>query len=91
VYYPGYGIEFEGDNYLNPGDARLDARQRYSNRRGAAVRSVAPAADSPQRRRSSYWMRPVHWPFQIQGGRLAPDRRDRGRSGSAVALLVRAE
>ena len=85
VYYSGYALQFEGDNYLIPVDARLerdsdipidgvrlfDLLRPLADVRSAATIVVLDAA------------RPL--PFQIQGGQLA---RGLGAIESAPGMLV---
>ena len=85
VYYSGYALQFEGDNYLLPVDARLerdsdipidgvrlfDLLRPLADVRAAAKIVVLDAA------------RPL--PFQIQGGQLA---RGLGAIESAPGMLV---
>ena len=72
VYYSGYAVQFEGDNYLIPVDARLD---RDSDIPIEACGCSTCCVRSPTRRRAAKIVildatRPL--PFQIQGGRIAP-------------------
>src|ERR1043165_8188349 len=85
VYYSGYAIQFEGDNYLIPVDARLerdsdipidgirlfDLLRPLADVQAAATVVVLDAA------------RPL--PFQIQGGQLA---RGLGAIESAPGMLI---
>ena len=85
VYYSGYGLEFEGENYLIPVDARLD---RDSDIPIDAVRLfdlMRPLADAPAAAKIFVLDATRPLPFQIQGGRLAPGL---GAVASAPGMLV---
>jgi uncharacterized caspase-like protein len=71
VYYSSYGIEFEGENYLVPVDARLE---RDGDIPIDAVRLfdlLRPLADTPAAAKIVVLDATRPLPFQIQGGRLA--------------------
>jgi uncharacterized caspase-like protein len=71
VYYSGYGVEFEGENYLIPVDARLE---RDGDIPIDAVRLfdlLRPLADTPAAAKIVILDATRPLPFQIQGGRLA--------------------
>ena len=71
VYYTGYAVQFEGDNYLIPADARL---ARDSDIPIEAVRLfdlLRPLADAPALAKIVVLDAARPLPFQIQGGRLA--------------------
>jgi hypothetical protein len=71
VYYSGYGIEFEGENYLIPVDARLE---RDGDIPIDAVRLfdlLRPLADTPAAAKIVILDATRPLPFRIQGGRLA--------------------
>ncbi len=85
VYFSGYGLEFEGDNYLIPTDARLD---RDSDIPIDAVRLfdlLRPLADLPAAAKVVILDATRPLPFQIQGGRLAPGL---GAIATVPGLLV---
>ena len=85
VYYSGYAIQFEGDNYLIPVDARLD---RDSDIPIDAVRLfdlLRPLADAPALAKMVVLDATRPLPFQIQGGQLA---RGLGAIESAPGMLV---
>jgi hypothetical protein len=85
VYYSGYAIQFEGDNYLIPVDARLD---RDSDIPIDAVRLfdlLRPLADAPALAKMVVLDATRLLPFQIQGGQLA---RGLGAIESAPGMLV---
>ncbi len=85
VYYTGYAVPFEGENYLIPADARL---ARDSDIPIEAVRLfdlMRPLADAPALAKIVILDAARPLPFRIQGGRLA-----RGLSAieSAPGMLV---
>jgi hypothetical protein len=85
VYYSGYGIEFEGENYLIPVDARLD---RDSDIPIDAVRLfdlLRPLADTPAAAKVVVLDATRPLPFRIQGGKLA---RGLGAIASPPGMLV---
>jgi uncharacterized caspase-like protein len=85
VYYSGYGLEFEGDNYLIPVDARLE---RDSDIPIDAVRLfdiLRPLADTPAAAKVVLLDATRPLPFRIEGGRLA---RGLGAIESAPGLIV---
>ena len=85
IYYSGYGLEFEGENYLIPVDARLD---RDSDIPIDAVRLsdlLRPLADMPALAKVVVLDAARPLPFQIQGGRLA---RGLGAIESPPGMLV---
>ena len=85
VYYSGYGIEFEGENYLVPVDARLD---RDSDIPIDAIRLfdlLRPLADTPATTKIVVLDAARPLPFQIQGGALATGL---GAVEAAPGLLV---
>ena len=72
VYYSGYAVPFEGENYLIPADARL---ARDSDIPIEAVRLfdlMRPLADAPALAKIVILDAARPLPFRIQGGRLAP-------------------
>ena len=85
VYYSGYGLEFEGENYLIPVDARLD---RDSDIPIDAIRLfdlLRPLAGTPALAKMVVLDATRPLPFQIQGGQLA---RGLGAIEAAPGLLV---
>jgi uncharacterized caspase-like protein len=71
VYYSGYAVPFEGENYLIPADARL---ARDSDIPIEAVRLfdlMRPLADAPALAKIVILDAARPLPFRIQGGRLA--------------------
>ena len=72
VYYSGYGLEFEGDNYLVPVDAKLE---RDSDIPIDAIRLfdvLRPLGDLPAAAKIVILDATRPLPFQIQGSPLAP-------------------
>jgi hypothetical protein len=85
VYYSGYGIEFEGENYLIPVDARLE---RDGDIPIDAVRLfdlLRPLADTPAAAKIVILDATRPLPFRIQGGRLA---RGLGAIAAAPGMVV---
>jgi uncharacterized caspase-like protein len=85
VYYSGYGLEFEGDNYLIPVDARLE---RDSDIPIEAIRLfdlLRPLADTQAAAKIVILDATRPLPFQIQGGKLA---RGLGAIEAAPGLIV---
>ena len=85
IYYSGYAIQFEGDNYLIPVDARLE---RDSDIPIDAVRLfdlLRPLADAQALAKIVVLDAARPLPFQIHGGELA---RGLGAIEAAPGLLV---
>ena len=85
VYYSGYGIEFEGENYLIPVDARLERDSDIPMDTVRLFDLLRPLADSPAMAKVVVLDATRPLPFRIQGGRLA---RGLGAIASARGMLV---
>ena len=85
VYYNGYALQFEGDNYLIPVDARLDRDSDIPIQGLRLFDVLRPFADAPATTKIVVLdaTRPI--PFQIQGAQLA---RGLGAVEAAPGLLV---
>jgi uncharacterized caspase-like protein len=71
VYYSGYGLEFEGDNYLIPVDARLDRDSDIPIDAMRLFDLLRPLADTRAAAKIVILDATRPLPFQIQGGKLA--------------------
>ena len=85
IYYSGYAIQFEGDNYLIPVDARLERDSDISIDGVRLFDLLRPLADSPASTKIVVLDATRPLPFQIQGGQLA---RGLGAIEAAPGLLV---
>jgi uncharacterized caspase-like protein len=85
VYYSGYGLEFEGDNYLVPVDARLERDSDIPIEAMRLFDILRPLADMQAAAKIVVLDATRPLPFQIQGGRLA---RGLGAIESAPGMIV---
>ncbi|MEA2930559.1 MAG: hypothetical protein QOG38_2987, partial [Hyphomicrobiales bacterium] len=85
VYYSGYGIEFEGENYLIPVDARLERDSDIPIDTVRLFDLLRPLADTPAAAKVVILDATRPLPFQIQGGRLA---RGLGAIAAPPGMLV---
>lgn len=85
VYYSGYTIQFEGDNYLIPVDARLDRDSDVPIDGVRLFDLLRPLADIPAAAKIVVLDAARPLPFQMQGGPLA---RGLGAIESAPGMLV---
>ena len=85
IYYSGYALQFEGDNYLIPADARLDRDSDIPIEGVRLFDLMRPLADAPGVAKVVILDATRPLPFQIQGGRLS---RGLGAIESAPGMLV---
>ena len=85
VYYSGYAMQFEGDNYLIPVDARLERDSDIPIDGVRLFDLLRPLADVPAAAKVVVLDATRPLPFQIQGGQLA---RGLGAIESAPGMLV---
>jgi hypothetical protein len=85
IYYNGYALQFEGDNYLIPVDARLDRDSEIAIQGVRLFDLLRPLADTPAVAKIFVLDAARPLPFQIQGGELAPGL---GAIEAAPGLLV---
>src|SRR6185295_4987383 len=71
VYYSGYGLEFEGENYLAPVDARLERDSDIPIDTVRLFDLLRPLADTPAADKIVILDATRPLPFRIEGGRLA--------------------
>src|SRR4029078_4067164 len=72
IYYSGYAIQFEGDNYLIPVDAQLNRDSEIPIQGVRLFDLLRPLADTPAATKIVVLDAARALPFQIQGGQLAP-------------------
>lgn len=72
IYYNGYAIQFEGDNYLIPVDAQLNRDSEIPIQGIRLFDLLRPLADSPAAAKIVVLDAARPLPFRIQGGQLAP-------------------
>src|SRR3954451_6325302 len=72
IYYNGYAIQFEGDNYLIPVDAQLNRDSEITIQGIRLFDLLRPLADTPAAAKIVVLDATRPLPFQIQGGQLAP-------------------
>jgi hypothetical protein len=72
IYYNGYAIQFEGDNYLVPVDAQLNRDSEIPIQGVRLFDLLRPLADTPAAAKIVVLDATRALPFQIQGGQLAP-------------------
>src|SRR3954454_23211504 len=72
IYYNGYAVQFEGDNYLIPVDAQLNRDSEIPIQGIRLFDLLRPLADTPAAARIVVLDSTRALPFQIQGGQLAP-------------------
>ena len=85
VYYSGYALPFEGDNYLIPVDARLERDSDIPIDGVRLFDLLRPLSDIPAAAKIVVLDAARPLPFQIQGGQLA---RGLGAIESAPGMLV---
>jgi hypothetical protein len=71
VYYNGYALQFEGDNYLIPIDAQLNRDSEIPIQGIRLFDLLRPLADTPATTKIVVLDAARPLPFQIQGGQLA--------------------
>src|SRR3954451_23646141 len=72
VYYTGYAVQFEGDNYLIPVDAQLNRDSEIPIQGIRLFDLLRPLADTPATTKIVVLDAARGLPFQIEGGQLAP-------------------
>src|SRR6478672_172701 len=72
IYYNGYAIQFEGDNYLVPVDAQLNRDSEIPIQGVRLFDLLRPLADAPATTKIVVLDAARALPFQIQGGQIAP-------------------
>src|SRR3954449_3772054 len=72
VYYTGYAVQFEGDNYLIPVDAQLSRDSEIPIQGVRLFFLLPPLADAPATTKIVVLDAARALPFQIQGGQIAP-------------------
>src|SRR4051794_5243143 len=72
IYFNGYAIQFEGDNYLIPVDAQLNRDSEIPFQGIRLFDLLRPLADTPAAAKIVVLDATRALPFQIQGGQLAP-------------------
>src|SRR3954451_23927803 len=72
IYYNGYALQFEGDNYLIPVDAQLNRDSEIPIQGIRRFDLLRPLADTPAVAKIVVRDATRALPFQIQGGQLAP-------------------
>src|SRR2546423_736519 len=85
IYYNGYALQFEGDNYLIPVDAQLNRDSEIPIQGIRLFDLLRPLADAPAAAKIVVLDATRPLPFQIQGGQLAPGL---GAIESAPGMLV---
>src|SRR2546423_8217916 len=85
IYYNGYALQFEGDNYLIPVDAQLNRDSEIPIQGIRLFDLLRPLADTPATAKIVVLDATRPLPFQIQGGQLAPGL---GAIESAPGMLV---
>jgi len=85
IYYSGYAVQFEGDNYLIPVDAQLNRDSEIPIQGVRLFDLLRPLADAPAATKIVVLDAARALPFQIEGGRLAPGL---GAIEAAPNLLV---
>jgi hypothetical protein len=85
IYYSGYAIQFEGDNYLIPVDAQLQRDSEIPIQGVRLFDLLRPLADTPATTKIVVLDAARALPFQIEGGQLAPGL---GAIEAAPNLLV---
>ena len=91
VYYNGYALQFEGDNYLIPVDAQLNRDSDIPIQGVRLFDMLRPLADTPATTKIVVLDATHPMPFQIQGQpNRAGARRDRSGARHAGRVLVRA-
>src|SRR2546421_8386476 len=85
IYYNGYAIQFEGDNYLIPIDAQLNRDSEIPIQGIRLFDLLRPLADTPAAAKIVVLDATRRLPFQIQGGQIAPGL---GAIESAPNMLV---
>src|SRR6478672_3219616 len=85
IYYNGYAIQFEGDNYLVPVDAQLNRDSEIPIQGVRLFDLLRPLADTPAAAKIVVLDATRALPFQIQGGEIAPGL---GAIEAAPNLLV---
>src|SRR5438105_7120557 len=72
IYYNGYALQFEGDNYLIPVDAQLNRDSEIPIQGIRLFDLLRPLADTPAAAKIVVLDATRPLPFQIQVGQLAP-------------------
>src|SRR5262245_58746805 len=72
IYYNGYALQFEGDNYLIPVDAPLNRDSAIPIEGIRLFDLLRPLADTPATTKIVVLDAARPLPFQIPGGQLAP-------------------
>src|SRR5262245_19766315 len=85
VYYTGYAVQFEGDNYLIPVDAQLNRDSEIPIQGVRLFDLLRPLADTPALAKIVVLDAARALPFQIEGGGIAPGL---GAIEAAPNLLV---
>src|SRR3954469_7201902 len=85
IYYSGYAVQFEGDNYLIPIDAQLNRDSEIPIQGIRLFDLLRPLADAPATTKIVVLDAARALPFQIQGGQIAPGL---GAIEAAPNLLV---
>lgn len=85
IYYNGYAIQFEGENYLIPVDAQLNRDSEIPIQGVRLFDLLRPLADAPAITKIVVLDATRPLPFQIQGGEIAPGL---GAIEAAPNLLV---
>src|SRR6476660_9717751 len=85
IYYNGYAVQFEGDNYLIPVDAQLNRDSEIPIQGIRLFDLLRPLADTPATAKIVVLDAARALPFQIEGGQLAPGL---GAIEAAPNLLV---
>src|SRR4051794_7751446 len=85
IYYSGYAVQFEGDNYLIPIDAQLNRDSEIPIQGIRLFDLLRPLADTPATTKIVVLDAARSLPFQIEGGQLAPGL---GAIEAAPNLLV---
>jgi hypothetical protein len=71
VYYSGYGLEFDGDNYLIPVSAQLARDTDIPNEAARLLDLLGPLADAPAGTKIVVLDATRPLPFRIEGGQIA--------------------
>src|SRR5262245_4020673 len=85
VYYTGYAVQFEGDNYLIPVDAQLNRDSEIPIQGVRLFDLLRPLADAPATTKIVVLDATRALPFRIEGGGIAPGL---GAIEAAPNLLV---
>src|SRR4029079_18115858 len=72
IYYSGYAIQFEGDNYLIPVDAQLNRASALPIQRWRLSALSRRLADPPAATKIVVLDAARGLPFQSEGGQIAP-------------------